>query len=70
MNDSNKIMTKLLKKVFKFNCLDCKRYWSSEEILLHKRNNLCTDDVMAENTIEKLKIFAEKPKQPEEKKLD
>ncbi len=63
-------MTYLLKKVFKFNCLDCKRYWSNEEILIHKRNNLCIVDEMAENTIEKLKIIQQKPKLLEEKKLD
>jgi len=55
-------MIKLLKKVFKFNCLDCKRYWSDEEMLLHKARNLWVVDVNAENTIEKLKIPIEVPK--------
>ena len=56
MKESNKIMTKLLKKVFKFNCNDCGRYWSDEEMLVHKVRKLCVIDVKAENTIEKLKI--------------
>lgn len=50
-------MTYLLKKVFKFNCLDCKRYWSNEEILVHKIRNMCVVDDSAQNTIDKLKII-------------
>jgi len=69
MNDSNKLMLFMLKKVFKYNCLDCKRYWSNEEIVMHKQNNLCVEDQTAENTIEKLKIISEKRRQPEENKL-
>lgn len=59
-------MMQMLETVLMFNCKSCERYWSLEELNLHKVESRCVKDTQADNSISKLAIREVKqPKKPE-----
>lgn len=58
MKEPNRIMTFLLKNVFRINCTECSRHWQYDEYLVHKQRGLCHKDPTAANTIANLQMAA------------
>ena len=54
-------MQGILEKVLLFNCGDCDRAWSFDQLYTHKNEDRCQIDPQAENNIENLKKEIPKP---------
>ena len=61
MKHSNRIMSFLLKSIFRINCPQCERHWLYEEYLHHQQRGLCRKDRTADNAISMLAAVARRP---------
>jgi hypothetical protein len=61
MKQSNRIMTYLLKNVFRINCDECKRHWLYDDYLSHKTRGMCRFDRNADNNMDALAAIDRRP---------
>lgn len=61
MRQPNRIMTFLLKSVFRINCPECQRHWLYDDYIQHKQRGQCRRDPNADNTIAALSNIERRP---------
>lgn len=61
MTPANRIMTFLLKNVFRINCSECARHWLYDDFLTHKTRGQCRRDPTADNAIASLSHVERRP---------